>query len=167
MILALDLGTATGFAFSGAKGSVISGTWDLRMKDKKLRTEGSRFILLKQQLDATHSALPITKVYYEDVKRHVGTQAAHVYGGLKAHVLSWCDERGIPYEGVGVGTIKKSFTGKGNAKKHEMIAECLRRGYEPADDNEADAIAILLLVYPEAAGETAAPEPIAQHAKAA
>jgi Holliday junction resolvasome RuvABC endonuclease subunit len=44
-----------------------------------------------------------------------------------------------------VGEIKKSFTGKGNAPKEAMIAEARRRGYEPVDDNEADAIAILEL----------------------
>ena len=43
-----------------------------------------------------------------------------------------------------VGTIKRFATGKGNADKAAMIAAVRGRGFEPADDNEADAIAILL-----------------------
>ena len=52
--------------------------------------------------------------------------------------------RGVPYQGVPVGTIKRHATGKGNAPKVAMIAAARGRGYSPADDNEADAIALLL-----------------------
>ena len=56
---------------------------------------------------------------------------------------AWAELRGIPYEGVPVGTIKRHDTGKGNADKETMIAAARARGFSPADDNEADAIAIL------------------------
>jgi len=45
---------------------------------------------------------------------------------------------------VPVGTIKRHVTGKGNADKQAVIAAVRARGFMPADDNEADAIAILL-----------------------
>ena len=35
-------------------------------------------------------------------------------------------------------------TGKGNANKDAIIAAARARGFSPVDDNEADAIAILL-----------------------
>ena len=60
-----------------------------------------------------------------------------------ASLTSWAELRGIPYEGVPVGTIKRHATGKGNANKAAMIAAAKARGFSPADDNEADAIAIL------------------------
>ena len=60
-----------------------------------------------------------------------------------ASLTSWAELRGIPYQGVPVGTIKKHATGKGNADKQAMIAAARARGFSPADDNEADAIAIL------------------------
>ena len=50
----------------------------------------------------------------------------------------------MPYEGVPVGTIKRFATGKGNADKTAMTATMRARGFAPADDNEADAIALLL-----------------------
>jgi hypothetical protein len=60
-----------------------------------------------------------------------------------ASLTSWGELRGTPYEGVPVGTIKRHATGRGNAPKEAMIASARARGYCPADDNEADAIAIL------------------------
>jgi Holliday junction resolvasome RuvABC endonuclease subunit len=83
-------------------------------------------------------------VYFEEIRRHAGTDAAHVHGGLLATLTSWCEQRSLPYQGVPVGTIKRFATGKGNADKQAMIAAVRERGFEPADDNEADAIAILL-----------------------
>jgi len=50
---------------------------------------------------------------------------------------------GITWLGVPVGTIKRHATGKGNADKEAMVVAARARGFSPADDNEADAIAIL------------------------
>ena len=55
-----------------------------------------------------------------------------------------CEQHGVAYQGVPVGTIKRHVTGKGNADKAAVIAAVRARGFNPADDNEADAIAILL-----------------------
>lgn len=60
-----------------------------------------------------------------------------------ATLTAWAELRGIPYQGVPVGTIKRHATGKGNADKVAMVAAARARGFSPADDNEADAIAIL------------------------
>ena len=78
------------------------------------------------------------------MRRHAGTDAAHVYGGLLAGLTAWCEQQAIAYQGVPVGTIKRFATGKGNADKAAMIAAIRARGFNPADDNEADALAILL-----------------------
>ena len=86
---------------------------------------------------------PVAAIWFEEVRRHVGTDAAHIYGGLMATLTTWAELRDVPYQGVPVGTIKRHATGKGNAAKEAMIAAARARGYNPADDNEADAIAIL------------------------
>jgi Holliday junction resolvasome RuvABC endonuclease subunit len=44
---------------------------------------------------------------------------------------------------VPVGTIKRHIAGKGNADKPAMIAAVKALGFAPADDNEADALALL------------------------
>ncbi len=78
------------------------------------------------------------------MRRHVGTDAAHAYGGLLAVLTAWCEEHLVAYQGVPVGTIKRFIAGKGNADKAAVIAAVRAKGFSPADDNEADAIAILL-----------------------
>jgi Holliday junction resolvasome RuvABC endonuclease subunit len=83
-------------------------------------------------------------VHHEEIRRHLSTDAAHVHGGLLATLTAWCEQRGIAYQGVPVGTIKRFIAGKGNADKQAVIAAVRSRGFNPADDNEADAIAILL-----------------------
>ena len=82
-------------------------------------------------------------MYFEEVRRHAGVDAAHAYGGFMGHLTAWCESHNIPYQGVPVGTIKKHATGKGNAGKDEMILAVRQRGHSPGDDNEADALAIL------------------------
>jgi Holliday junction resolvasome RuvABC endonuclease subunit len=89
---------------------------------------------------------PIDAIYFEEVRAHAGTDAAHIYGGFLATLTSCCEQRGVAYQGVPVGTIKRHVTGKGNADKAAVIAAIRARGFDPADDNEADALAILLWV---------------------
>ncbi len=33
----------------------------------------------------------IEAVYFEEVRRHLGTDASHCYGGFLAHLSSWCE----------------------------------------------------------------------------
>ena len=86
----------------------------------------------------------VAAIYFEEVRRHIGTDAAHIYGGFLATLTAWCERKGVAYQGVPVGTVKRFATGKGNADKQAVLAAMRSRGFNPADDNEADAIAILL-----------------------
>ena len=142
-ILALDLGTTTGWAIRNSRCRILHGTSEFR--PSRFEGGGMRYLRFGKWLDQT---LEITGgvdvVYFEEIRRHAGTDAAHVHGGLLATLTSWCEANGIPYQGVAVGTIKRFATGKGNADKAAMIATIRSRGFDPADDNEADAIAILL-----------------------
>ena len=141
-ILALDLGTNTGWALSGHGGRITSGT--ASFKPGRYDGGGMRYLRFTNWLiELDRLCGPIKVIWFEEVRRHAGTDAAHVYGGLMATLTAWAELRGIPYQGVPVGSIKKHATGKGNADKVAMIAAARARGYSPADDNEADAIAIL------------------------
>ena len=107
---------------------------------------GMRYLRFGAWLDCIGRGytLPSAVVHFEEVRRHAGTDAAHLYGGFLATLTSWCEQRSIAYQGVPVGTIKRFITGKGNADKQAVIEAVRARGFRPADDNEADAIAILL-----------------------
>lgn len=137
-VLALDLGTATGWALRRPDGLVLSGT--ANFKPGRYEGGGMRFLRFGQWLDSLDR---LEKVYFEEVRRHRGVDAAHCYGGLLATLTAWCERRNIPYGGIPVGVIKASVTGKGNASKEAVIAAMQAKGFAPGDDNEADALAIL------------------------
>jgi hypothetical protein len=142
-ILALDIGTTTGWALRNLRGRILSGTADF--KPHRFEGGGMRYLRFERWLDGTlRLAGDVEAVYFEEVRRHIGVDAAHAYGGFLAAVTAWCEEHAIAYQGVPVGTIKRFIAGKGNADKAAVIAAVRERGFSPADDNEADAIAILL-----------------------
>ena len=142
-ILALDLGTTTGWALRAANGLITSGTTSFR--PGRYDGGGMRYLRFTNWLtELDRLSGPIATIWFEEVRRHAGTDAAHVYGGLMATLTAWAELHGIPYAGVSVGTIKRHATGRGNANKQAMIDAARARGFSPADDNEADAIAILL-----------------------
>ncbi|XGA09072.1 MAG: Holliday junction resolvase [Wolbachia endosymbiont of Xenopsylla cheopis] len=85
----------------------------------------------------------ISVVYFEEVRRHLGTDAAHIYGGFLAHLTAWCENHSLPYQGVAAKTIKRFITGNGNASKSAVIAAIKNKGFTPSDDNEADSLALL------------------------
>ena len=143
-ILALDLGTQTGWALTSRDGVISSGSQSF--KPQRFEGGGMRFLRFKRWLtDIKQCNDGIDQVVFEEVRRHVGVDAAHAYGGFMGQLTAWCEHHQIPYQGIPVGTIKKHATGKGNASKDEMVAAVRTRGHNPADDNEADAIALLHL----------------------
>ena len=143
VMLFIDPGTTSGFAVGsmqdGDKPLITSGEWDLR------RTRFDAWVMtpikLKREMETLQKCSGFTHVGYEQVRRHMSTDAAHLYGALVAAIQEFCVTKGIPFESVGVGTLKKFWTGKGNAKKPDMIRAARDRGFELDSDNEADAIA--------------------------
>jgi Holliday junction resolvasome RuvABC endonuclease subunit len=141
--LALDLGTTAGWALRPREGEIAHGFVSFR--PQRFEGGGMRYLRFKRWLtELKATTTHIDAVYFEEVRRHAGVDAAHAYGGFMAHLTAWCEHHDIPYQGVPVGTIKKHASGKGNASKDEMVAAVRARGYEITDDNEADAIALLL-----------------------
>jgi Holliday junction resolvasome RuvABC endonuclease subunit len=141
-ILALDLGTTTGWALRPADGQIVHGFVSFR--PQRFEGGGMRYLRFKRWLtELKNTSGDIHAVHFEEIRRHAGVDAAHVYGGLMATLTTWCEHHNIPYQGVPVGTIKKHATGKGNASKAEVIAAMRALGHPVTDDNEADALAIL------------------------
>jgi hypothetical protein len=123
-------------------GAIASGTHDFRPG----RFEGGGMIWLRfrdwlREIDDTSGGVGV--VVFEEVRRHAGTAAGHAYGGFLAHLSAWAEANRTPYRGVPVGTIKRHIAGKGNADKAAVIAAVQALGFSPADDNEADALALL------------------------
>ena len=143
VLLALDLGTTTGWAMALPDGGIVSGT--VSFKPGRYDGGGMRYVRFRAWLDGIADDTPdIAAIHFEEVRRHLSTDAAHVHGGLLAMLTAWCEQQSIAYQGVPVGPIKRFITGRGNADKAAVIDAIRARGYRPSDDNEADAIAILL-----------------------
>ena len=144
-LLALDLGTTTGWALRAAEGQIAHGF--VSLKSQRFEGGGMRYLRFRRWLTDMKATLAAPEgpgaVYFEEVRRHLGVDAAHVYGGLLATLTAWCEHHEIPYQGVPVGTIKRHATGRGNAGKHEVITAMRALGHAVTDDNEADALAIL------------------------
>ena len=84
VILALDLGQRTGWAVRNRDGAIASGVHEFRPG----RFEGGGMIWLRfrawlQEVDETSGGVGV--VVFEEVRRHLGTNAAHAYGGYLAH----------------------------------------------------------------------------------
>lgn len=141
-ILALDLGTRTGWAVSQAF-ETISGS--VSFATNCLAGYGVRFLNFHNWLSEMLEKYAIDLVVFEDVRNHIGVYAAHAYGGFLAQLTAICEELGVDYQGYGVKTIKKFIAGNGNANKQTVIKAVQNLGYNPIDDNEADALALLLL----------------------
>lgn len=147
-ILCIDLGTKTGWAQRARNGQVLSGHEDFT--PGRFEGGGMRFLRFKGWL--LRATQDVDLLFYEEVRSHRGVDASHVYGGLMATLQSYCEARGavepLPYQGVPVGTIKKSATGKGNASKARMLSAAnsafsARLGRPVLSHDEADALALL------------------------
>lgn len=146
-ILALDLGTTLGWALASAAHAangtpVLSGF--VSFKPKRFEGGGMRFLRFQRWLEDIADRTSLDEVVFEEVRAHLGVDAAHCYGGFLATLTTWCEANDIPYAGVPVQHIKKYATGKGNANKAAVITAVRKRwSKNVTDDNEADAIALL------------------------
>lgn len=135
-VVGLDLSlTASGFATETRRGT-------LRSKHRGVE----RLVDLRRQLiDTLDGGLdgPPRLVVLEGYSMGTQRQASHAHalgelGGV-IRVALW--ERNIAFVEVPPASLKLAATGRGNARKEEVLAAAIRRlGYEGADNNEADAL---------------------------
>ena len=136
-ILSLDIATNTGW-----KTKTSSGVWNL--KPNRGESEGMRVVRFKSKVKELIQLESINLISYE---RPAGMHkssimvASEMVGVLK----DLCIELNIDLACYSASEIKKFATGKGNANKDEMIKAATNLGYNPKDDNEADAIHLYLL----------------------
>ncbi len=148
-VIAIDPGTSCGYAWTdtGKPRVEHSGTWDL--SPKRFEGGGMRYLRVRQSLRFMLDTRGERVVFYEEVAAHKGTAAAHIYGGIVGAIQALCEEKGVPYQGVPVGTIKKRATGRGNANKAAMIEAACKEFGPVEDDNQADALWLLVVALEE------------------
>lgn len=139
-ILAFDLGSHLGWAACNEHGLTLSG--QVELKGGRYEGGGMRYLRAQKVINELIDTVKPQVVVFEEVRRHLSTDSAHVHGGLLAMLTAICEQRKIPYAGIPVATIKKIATGKGNADKAFMIAAAKRKwpDQDVATDNIADAL---------------------------
>lgn len=147
-LLALDLGTTTGWALRRA-GLITSGSQSF--KPSRFEGAGMRFLKFQRWLDEMlKEAGGIDEIQFEEVRNHAGTTAAHVYGGFLSYLQGWCEINHVPFGALTVQQIKEHATGNKKASKEDMkkwargrLMELKLDPHALTDDNQADALAIL------------------------
>ena len=145
-ILALDLGTHTGWAYTDGT-ALESGTQTLDLR--RGESPGMRFLRFRRWLDDMLRGLRPALVAYE-APHHRGGAATEVAVGFSTRVLEQCADLGIEHVSVHTATLKKHATGSGRAGKDDMIRAASERwGRTPATDDEADALCLLAYAVDE------------------
>lgn len=145
-ILALDLGTKTGFCYGTHVYGLTAGTWTLALPKevtawraaRQDRTCDPRMGRLREKL--LHHTL-VDMVVFEDVEFSSYTKQTQLWSSFRTVV--WLNYfKTARFECVPVSTLKKFATGHGNATK-PMMAAALRKQEETLkglDDNAVDAV---------------------------
>lgn len=138
-VLAIDPGTKCGFAVWQDGTPLLSGV--INLTPRKGDHIGRRYAKALDTFLGLIMEHRVNVIAFEDVKRHKGTIAAHVYGGLVAVLFIAANRFNLPVHPFSVSEIKQRATGKGRASKQEMVdATVARLGITPVDDNQADAL---------------------------
>jgi len=140
-ILALDLGTKTGYAVRRRDGKIVHGTQSFAPRASW--SEGQRWLRFQAWLAELLDLHQVHTIAYEHVSFHAGVRDAHCYGAFRALVEMAADRRRITLMNTNVQTIKRHWTGKGGANKEAMVEQARIRGFRPETDNDADALAVL------------------------
>lgn len=139
-VLALDLGTHTGWALA-ENGGLESGVQVFDVK--RGESPGMRYLRFNRWLEEMAGADPKPDVVVFEQAHHRGGAATEVAAGFSTRVLEFCARHGIEHASVHTATLKKFATGKGNADKTLMVEAARKFKLDLADDNEADALWIL------------------------
>ncbi len=144
-ILALDLGTKTGFCYTNGVNRKM-GTWllatppEIRQwgKTRKTRTKDPRVERLCEKIAGLGT---FDVIVFEDVQFSIYTQQTQLWSSLRSAI--WLCGRAPIIEAVPVTTLKKFATGSGGADKLAMARCFLTNPYfqnsPKLDDNGIDA----------------------------
>lgn len=146
--LTIDLASTIGFAIG--KNGVIMKSGEVTLSDKARAHPGKRLLRFQEWL---YEHKDVGEIIFEEVTMFWKSGAAAVmYGRLLGQLETFSLVHNIPLRSLPVGTIKKDFTGNGNAKKEIMCDVAINLGWKNGkrgtrqNDNECDAIALYWVV---------------------
>ena len=146
-VIGLDLGTSTGWAVFDGVSVLRSG--QVELKEHAWEGVGMRpfraAVLVRRLLDEHPGAV----VAIELVRRHLGTQAAQLYGAILGAVTSTVEGHGeARYVFVSVQDVKIAAAGNGAASKRSVVeAARVIYGVDAAGEDQADAVFVAVAAW--------------------
>lgn len=138
---------------------VVAAIWPWLGSRKREQAEaaiGEKLVNLKRPPSLRSNWL----IVYE-APHHRGGAATEVAAGFATRVQEIAARFSLDHTAVHTATLKKRTTGKGNAKKPEMLAAVRERfGYQGVDEDEADALALLAYASTELLSELQTASPL-------
>lgn len=147
-VLALDIGTKTGWAIS-LKNGTISGNakWPKSKRKKNPQHVGHRFNEFKKMLTELKNKYDVTSVYYErsyfGAKGKIAEEVRNQFVGV---LLCWACHHDLPVEPISTSTLRASYGNRFKRDAGKLYAEtCANRfsGRSITSDDEADALMLL------------------------
>ena len=138
-LLALDLSTSVGHAILERGRPPLFGT--LRLVGTTHAARMSAFLAFLEDMQQLHSFDSMAWERPIITPRDTVDKLEILYG-LVGIAYAWAGRMDVPYRECSVQQAKITLTGKGTAKKDEMIAAAMKIGWKVADDHQADAGAV-------------------------
>lgn len=158
-IVALDLATVTGVAVGSPNSDPVSWSVDLGKGLKSLKGDDKNDLIFSKALVLTDTLIREHQPDFVAIEAAVGgPKTSHFLVGLLACVRGCVANRKVDRQIYAISAIRKHFTGRAwttkdfpalsrpaakRAIKQEVIKRCHLLGWEPEDDNAADALALL------------------------
>ena len=155
-VLGIDCGLKTGWAVVENGKVLESGTEDFN--PRRGSSYGTLFMEYRRWLSQMIQPMRPGETRCYDL---IVYEQSHMRGGaatelqinMSGRVQEIAAAMKIEYIAVRSSTLKKYFTGKGNASKEEMMAKAEQFiGRAPEDDNEADGVALAMNGYDKLKG---------------
>lgn len=153
-VLALDLGTTTGWAVDRPRGGdePLSGAVKFRFpKDEEDEPDlGAGYAQFYEWLgdaiklhavDLVCWEAPVPVGYNNAGKRTFHNATLRLYG-MAAITELVAKQSGCDRAQAHLQTVRAYFTGNGRSQKHDVLAECSRRGWVAGNHNQGDALAL-------------------------
>lgn len=143
MILALDLARSTGWAAGVPCGPPLYGTVVLDTDSVP-----ARFLQLANAVTRLIEAHGVTEVVQEApfVGRTSNASSLMPLFGYRAAAMMAAHRKGLGVQTFTPATVRKHFIGHGGLGREDakaaVISKCQWRGWAPANDDEADALAL-------------------------
>lgn len=141
-ILSLDLSTRVGWAYGRGFDRPLHGVWKLGKTDDMGRLF-SGFAGELESAIAVHAPDLVIMEAPLPPQAQTAMLSARVQFGLAAVCEMICKEKGVRCEEEKADVVRKMVLGRPRVPKEAVVEWCREQGWQPADHNDADALALL------------------------